>query len=195
MEEQNTNHLENTPETVEPLEAAEVQEPVSSEEAPEGKGQTELDALSQQVGILNDQLLRALAEFDNYRKRSQREINQITQNAGEKIITELLPVIDDMERGIKAAREWQTEDKHVGQFVQGLEIISGKLMKVLQSKGLQAMESVGKPLDPHLHDALMQIVRTDVEPNTVIDEHEKGYFLNDRVIRHAKVIVSKLPDS
>ncbi len=195
MEEQNTNHVEDMPETIEPLEAGAVQEPVVSEEAPEGKGQTELEALRQQVGILNDQLLRTLAEFDNYRKRSQREITQITQNAGEKMITELLPVIDDMERGIKAAREWQTEDKHIEQFIQGLEIISGKLMKVLQSKGLQAMESVGKLLDPNLHDALMQIVRTDVEPNTVIDEHEKGYFLNDKVIRHAKVIVSKLPDS
>lgn len=155
---------------------------------------SETDVLNQQISVLNDQLLRALAEFDNYRKRSQREIQQIIENASEKLITDLLPVVDDLERGLKAAKELDRSDVRVQNFIQGLEIIHGKLMKTLQNRGLKAMESIGQPLDPHLHDALMQIEQPSVEPNTVVDEHEKGYFLNDKVIRHAKVIVSKGSD-
>jgi molecular chaperone GrpE len=147
--------------------------------------------LAAEVAFLNDQLLRALAEFENYKKRMQREIAGITQNASEKLIMELLPVVDDMERALKVARELAPEDPKMQQFVQGFEIIYGKMMKVLEGRGLKAMDSIGKPLDANLHDALMVIEVPEAAPHTVVDEHEKGYFLNDRVIRHAKVIVSR----
>ncbi len=155
---------------------------VSSE--PKAEGVAEIEAL-------RDQLLRTLAEFDNYKKRSQREMGQFMQTANEKLIVEILPVIDDMERAIKVSKEINSEDAKVQQFVQGFEIIYKKLIKVLESKGLKAMESIGQPLDVHLHDALMQIDSPGQETNTVVDEHEKGYYLYDKVIRHAKVIVSK----
>lgn len=140
---------------------------------------------------LKDQLLRTLAEFDNYKKRSQRDMSQFMQTANEKLIVDLLPVIDDLERAIKVSKEITSDDVKVQQFVQGVEFIYKKLMNTLESKGLKAIESIGKPLDVHLHDALLQIDAPDAEPHTVVDEHEKGYYLFDKVIRHAKVIVSK----
>lgn len=140
---------------------------------------------------LKDQLLRTLAEFDNYKKRSQRDMSQFMQTANEKLILDLLPVIDDLERAIKVSKEITSDDVKVQQFVQGVEFIYKKLMNTLESKGLRAIESIGKPLDVHLHDALLQIDAPETEPHTVVDEHEKGYYLYDKVIRHAKVIVSK----
>ena len=140
---------------------------------------------------LKDQLLRTMADFENYKKRTQKEFAQIIQNANEKLMSEILPVIDDMERALKASKELNSDDPKIQQFIQGFEFIYKKLMKGLQDKGLKVMESVGTPLNPDLHDALMQIETPDKESNTVVDEHEKGYYLYDKVIRHAKVIVSK----
>ncbi|MBL7996737.1 nucleotide exchange factor GrpE [bacterium] len=144
-----------------------------------------------EADALKDQLLRTLAEFDNYKKRSQRDMSQFMQTANEKLILELLPVIDDMERAIKVSKEITSDDAKVQQFAQGVEFIYKKIMKTLEAKGLKAIESIGMPLDVNLHDALIQIDAPDTEPHTVIDEHEKGYYLYDKVIRHAKVIVSK----
>ncbi|KAB2879945.1 nucleotide exchange factor GrpE [bacterium] len=144
-----------------------------------------------EADALKDQLLRTLAEFDNYKKRSQRDMSQFMQAANEKLILELLPVIDDMERAIKVSKEITSDDAKVQQFVQGVEFIYKKIVKTLEAKGLKAIESIGMPLDVNLHDALIQIDAPDTEPNTVVDEHEKGYYLYDKVIRHAKVIVSK----
>ena len=152
----------------------------------EQKSETPPDA-----DAIKDQLLRTLAEFDNHKKRTQREMSQFMQTANEKLIVELLPVIDDMERAIKVAKEITSDDATVRQFVQGVEFIHKKLMKTLEAKGLKAMESIGTPLDVHLHDALLQIEVPDAASNMVVDEHEKGYYLYDKVIRHAKVIVSK----
>lgn len=144
-----------------------------------------------EADALKDQLLRTLAEFDNYKKRSQREMGQFMQSANERLIVELLPVIDDMERAIKVSKEITSDDVKVQQFLQGAEFIYKKLMKTLEAKGLKAIESIGMPLDVNLHDALLQIDAPGAEANTVVDEHEKGYYLYDKVIRHAKVIVSK----
>lgn len=148
------------------------------------EGPSEADALK-------DQLLRTLAEFDNYKKRSQREMSQFMQTANEKLIVDILPSIDDLERAVKVSKEIASDDPKVQQFVQGVDFIYKKLMKTLEAKGLKAIESVGQPLDVNLHDALMQIDAPEKEPDTIVDEHEKGYYLYDKVIRHAKVIVSK----
>ncbi|NUM81781.1 nucleotide exchange factor GrpE [bacterium] len=184
-EENNTIHeekmeTENLNETLETAaeEKAEVETPES-------------EPVRDDAEVWKEQYLRTVAEFDNFKKRQQRENTQIIAFANERLMVEILPVIDDMERAIKAAQSLEIGDQKIQQHVQGFEFIYKKLMKALESKGLKAMESVGKPMDVHLHDALMQVEAPDKEPNTILDEHEKGYYLNDKVIRHAKVIVSK----
>lgn len=151
----------------------------------------EIEAVRDDAEVWKEQYLRTVAEFDNFKKRQQKENAQVVAFANERLMADILPVIDDMERAIKAAQSLEITDQKIQQHVQGFEFIYKKLMKVLESKGLKAMESIGKPMDIHLHDALMQIDAPDKEPNTILDEHEKGYYLNDKVIRHAKVIVSK----
>ena len=132
-----------------------------------------------------DQLLRTAAEHDNYKKRTEREVAQIIQKANEKLILELLPVVDDMERSLKSNHQ-NDED-----ILSGVKLIQQKLMTVLTNAGVEPLESIGQSFDVDKHDALLQIEKKSVDPDIVVEEHEKGYLLNGRVIRHAKVIVSK----
>ncbi|HNC47795.1 MAG TPA: nucleotide exchange factor GrpE [bacterium] len=164
------------------------------EKPAEEQAKTETPDYETQIAALKDQLVRALADHDNFRKRKAKEFQELILTANERLLTDILPVLDDMERAMKAAKDVPTDDPKVQQFVQGFEFIYKKTMKILTEKGLKPMESVGKILDPNLHDALMQLDMPDKESHTIVDEHEKGYYLNDKVIRHAKVIVSKKPE-
>jgi molecular chaperone GrpE len=140
-----------------------------------------------EASLLRDQLLRKAAEFENYKKRTENEISSYLKYANEELISELLPVLDDFDRVISS---W--DEKHdVETFKKGVELIYDKFKKVLAKKGLKEMESTGKPFDVNLHDALMQVENKELEPNTVADTVEKGYWLKDKVLRHAKVLVSK----
>ena len=146
--------------------------------------------LQKEVDVLKDQFLRKVAEFENYRKRTEKEFVGLILNAGEKYILELLPVIDDLERSLKAVKE--PKETGTGEsFFLGVELIYNKLMKTLEAQGLQTMDPIGKEFDVNQHDALLQMETGEYPPHTVIDQHEKGYLLNGKVIRHAKVIVSK----
>ena len=144
-----------------------------------------------QAELLRDQLLRTMADFENFKKRKQKEFSDLVQHANERLIVDMLPVLDDFERALKASRDLRVEDAAIQQALQGFDFIHKKLMKTLEAKGLKPMNSVGTAFDPELHDALMQVDDPEKESQTIVDEHEKGYFLNDKVIRHAKVIVSK----
>ena len=139
-----------------------------------------------QIQSLNDRLLRTAAELDNYRKRTEREIARIIQNANEGLIKDLLPVLDDFERSLKL--DQNRDDKG---FREGLELIYQKLLSTLQSRGLEPMVSVDQPFDVDRHDALLQVEKKGKPSGVVLEEHEKGYLLNSRVLRHAKVLVSK----
>jgi molecular chaperone GrpE len=139
-----------------------------------------------QIHDLNDRLLRTVAELDNYRKRTEREVAHIIQNANEGLIKELLPIIDDFERSLRM--ENGSDDKG---FREGVEFIYHKLMSALQSRGLEPMISVDQPFDVDRHDALLQVEKKGKPSGVVLEEHEKGYLLNNRVLRHAKVLVSK----
>jgi molecular chaperone GrpE len=140
-----------------------------------------------EVSLLRDQLLRKAAEFENYKKRTENEISSYLKYANEELLTELLPVLDDFDRVLSSWNE-----KHdVETFKKGVELIYDKFKKVLGKKGLKEMESTGKPFDVNLHDALMQVEISELKPNTVSETAEKGYLLKDKVLRHAKVIVSK----
>lgn len=144
------------------------------------------DNLQKQLEFYKDQLLRRAAEFENYKRRTENEISNITKFANEILITDLLPIIDDLERSLAAGKEKNNGDS----FYKGIELIYSKLMKILEQKGLKPIEALNKPFDVNYHEAMMMMPKDDIEPNIVIQEVEKGYTLHDKVIRHAKVIVS-----
>ncbi len=142
-----------------------------------------------EINILRDQLLRKAAEFENYKRRTESEISTLFKYQNEGLITDLLPVLDDFDRVLKS-----DNNQDLVTFKKGVELIYDKFNKVLERQGLKEIDSKGKPFDVNLHDALMQAENEKAAPNTVMETVEKGYFLKDKVIRHAKVIVSKKED-
>jgi molecular chaperone GrpE len=136
---------------------------------------------------LQDQLLRKIAEFDNYKKRTERDFYNRVQNANEKLILDLLPVLDDFDRSFEHAK--QIKDNNV--LLEGTDLIRKKLVGILQKQGLESLPSVGVDFDPDKHDALMQIESKDYDTGKIVEEHLKGYTLNEKVIRHSQVIVAK----
>jgi molecular chaperone GrpE len=156
---------------------------------PEEKTSVDAD-LQKQVNSLRDQLLRKAAEFENYKKRTENELSSFFKYASEALIIELLPVLDDFERLFNSYNE-----KHDAEtFKKGVELIYEKLEGILKKQGLKQMETNGKQFDFNLHDAILQIPDYKNEPNTILETAEKGYFLKDKVIRHAKVLVSSRPE-
>lgn len=144
------------------------------------------EKLQQQVAELNDKYLRLFAEFDNFKRRTQKERVELLQTAGKDIVVSLLPVLDDFERAIKAT-EKSTE---VAPVREGIELVQSKLKSILNQKGLKEIESINTPFDTDLHEAITQIPSpTEEQKGKVIDELEKGYTLNDKVVRFAKVVV------
>ncbi len=173
------NSSENsTPENVENTDAQETGE--QTEE------QTAEEKLQAEVQQLNDKYLRLYAEFDNYKRRTQKERVELLQTAGKDVIVSLLPVLDDFDRALKAM-ENATE---VAPVKEGIVLVSNKLKNTLAQKGLKDVESINQPFDTDFHEAITNIpAPTDELKGKVIDEVEKGYTLNDNVIRFAKVVV------
>lgn len=171
-------------------------EPEPNETAPESEAQPEKDPidslkatiaeLEQSVASYKDQLLRKAAEFENYKKRIDNDFAILTKFSNEELIIQLLPILDDLARSLKACKEQPDSET----LYKGIELIYNKFLKTLELQGVKEIESVGKPFDVYYHDALMEVPRDDVPHHTVIDEVEKGYTLHGKVIRHAKVILS-----
>jgi molecular chaperone GrpE len=151
----------------------------------------QLDEAQRLADTFKDQLLRKAAEFENYKRRVETENAAIMRSANEGLLLSLLPVVDDFARSMKAGKD----QREANAFSQGVELIYAKLLKILEKFGVTPFESTGKPFNVDFHDALLQIPRADVAPHTVIEEVERGYMLFDRVLRHAKVIVSTAPDA
>jgi molecular chaperone GrpE len=128
--------------------------------------------------------LRKAAEFENFKKRKQQEFKALIQSAEESLIASLLPVLDDFER-VQANHNADVES-----LLQGVQLIRDKFWDALAARGLQIVESVGKPFDPRLHEAILQQEEDGTEPDIVLQEHERGYQLGEKVIRHSKVVVS-----
>ena len=135
---------------------------------------------------LKDQFLRKAAEFENYKRRSEADYVNIIKSANEGLLASLIPILDDFTRSLKSGKDMKDYDA----FYRGVELIYNKFSKILEAQGLATFESSGKPFNVEYHDALLQVPRSDVPPDTVIEEVERGYKLNDKVLRHAKVIVS-----
>lgn len=135
---------------------------------------------------LNDKYLRLFAEFDNFKRRSQKERVELLQTAGKDVIISMLPVLDDFDRANKA-----TENAaDINAIREGIQLVHSKLKSILSQKGLKEMESINTPFDTDNHEAITKVpAPTDDLKGKVIDELEKGYTLNDKVIRFAKVVV------
>ncbi|MBL7764385.1 MAG: nucleotide exchange factor GrpE [Chitinophagaceae bacterium] len=150
--------------------------------------ENEIEKLQKEITDWKDKYLRQVAEFDNFRKRNAKERLELIQTAGKEIITELLDVLDDSERAQKQL-ETSTDTKEIKQ---GVSLVFNKLRNTLQSKGLKAMETLKTEFNPDLHEAITEIpAPSENLKGKVIDEITKGYYLNDKIIRHAKVVVGK----
>jgi molecular chaperone GrpE len=156
--------------------------------ANEKKLLAKVDELEANLAGLNDKYLRLFSEFDNYRKRTNKERLELLNTASEAVIIELLPVIDDFERGIKAM-----EDNDALQTsVEGMQLIYNKFISILTKKGLEPMKSIGETFDTDYHEALTNIPAPSKDlKGKVVDEIEKGYLLNGKVIRFARVVVGQ----
>ncbi|MBL7137630.1 MAG: nucleotide exchange factor GrpE [Bacteroidales bacterium] len=141
----------------------------------------------EKIAELNDRFLRLYSEFDNYRKRTLKEKIELSKTASAEVITDLLPVLDDFERAIKAFSE--TGDSNAS-LKEGIILIYNKFLNVLTQKGLEQMKTIGEPFDTDFHEAITNIPAPSPDlKGKVVDEIEKGYLLNGKVIRYAKVVV------
>ncbi|MDE5829340.1 MAG: nucleotide exchange factor GrpE [Duncaniella sp.] len=155
----------------------------------------QIDTLNETVQKLTEEVEKAkkdylylMAEFDNFRKRTLKEKSDILRNASEKDMADLLPIVDDFERGIEANRT--TDD--VETLRQGMELIYQKFVKYLERHGVKPIESTGLPFDPEMHEAIAMVpVPDESQKGKVIDTPTKGYTINDKVLRHAKVAVGQ----
>jgi molecular chaperone GrpE len=138
----------------------------------------------------NEKYLRTYADFDNYRKRTQRDLADFRLYANEQLALELLPVMDHLGLALKHAG---VAEENVQGLQQGVELVYKQMRDVLEKFGIKSFESWGEPFDPAKHDALMQVERDDVPANVVVQVLNEGYLYHDKVLRHAKVGVSRRP--
>ncbi len=160
-------------------EAIDEQQDKEAEETTEPSEVDKLQELGEKLAELNDKYLRLYSEYENYRKRTNQEKADLLINGSREMMKAILPVVDDFERALSA-----TEDE-------GVQLIYNKMMKILEQKGLKAMEVKGEKFDENLHEAITRIpAPEESQKGLVMDVVEKGYYLNDKVLRYAKVVVA-----
>ncbi len=183
------NEQENAPEINEAIDN-------TTEEAIEAEVvENETDILNNKIAELEaaiekekKEYLFLRADFDNYRKRTLKEREELLRNAGEKVLLGILPIVDDFERGLAAIKDTDDADA----VKQGMELIYNKLLKYLSDNGVKPIESTGQPFDADLHDAIATIPAPTPElKGKVVDTTTRGYMINDKVLRHAKVAVGE----
>lgn len=170
----------------------EAQEEVTAEveETAEAIGETEeLDAekLATELADLNQRFLRVAADFENYKRRSLQEKDDLVKYSNSKIMGEILPVLDAFQLALKNPGE----SKETQNVIKGVEMLYRQLLQALEQAGMTKIEAVGQPFDPKLHEAIMQVEDDSVPEDTVVEELRAGYMLNERVIRPSMVKVSK----
>jgi len=153
-----------------------------------GEEDNAIDKLQVELDEQKDKYIRLFAEFDNYKRRNAKERIELIQTAGKEVITSLLDVLDDSER---AEKQLQTSND-LEQIKKGIELVFGKLRSTLHAKGLKPMESINTNFDVEKHEAITEIPAPSANlKDKVVDEVQKGYYLNDKIIRFAKVVVGK----
>lgn len=175
-------------------EAEAASEKESEEAGEEAKSDADkrMEDLQQQLEDINEKYLRLFSEFDNFKKRTAKEKSELIKSAGEDVIGELLPVLDDFERAIASNKEIEAEGDQVEQLKNGFELIYNKMKKTLESKGLQEMEAEGEEFNTDRHEAMTRMpVEEEDKKGKVVEVVQKGYYLNDKVLRYAKVVVGE----
>lgn len=168
--------------------AAESQETAAEsqdEVADEADGLAELEAARTEAAANYDRYVRAVAELDNYRKRTVRMRAETRDEILRDILLQVAPILDNLRRALRQ----ETQEAEL--LKQGVELICGQFNDVLKGYGLAEIEALGQPFDPEVHEALAEVPDDEHAPGTVIEEMEKGYKLNDKVVRYARVVVSK----
>ena len=191
QEEQAEETVEETAEQEEVSEEAE--EASEEEETEEGSGfmkkfgrKNKKDKKDEKIEELTDRLTRQMAEFDNFRKRTDKEKSQMYEIGAKDIIEKILPVVDNFERGIAAV----PEEEKSNPFAEGMEKIYKQLMTTLEEIGVKPIEAVGQEFDPDFHNAVMHVEDEEVGENIITEEFQKGYLYRDSVVRHSMVKVA-----
>jgi molecular chaperone GrpE len=149
-------------------------------------GKKKKDKKDTMIEELNDRVQRQMAEFDNFRKRSEKEKSAMYEVGARSVIEKILPTVDNFERGLAGITEEQKEDP----FVQGMEKVYRQMVTSLESIGVTPIEAVGKTFDPNFHNAVMHVEDEEAGENTVVEEFQKGYLYRDTVVRHSMVKVA-----
>lgn len=174
-------------ETVEEAEEAVAEEPETEKEKGSFfKKKEKKDRKDEKIEELTDRVRRQMAEFDNFRKRTEKEKTQMFETGAKSIVEKILPVVDNFERGLAAV----TEEEKGTPFVEGMEKIYKQMMTVLEEAGVKPIEAVGQEFDPNLHNAVMHVEDESVGENVVVEEFQKGYTYKDFVVRHSMVKVA-----
>ena len=147
---------------------------------------TKKDAKDEKIEELSDKLLRQMAEFDNFRKRSEKEKAAMYDIGAKNVIDKLLPIVDNFERGFTTVAEEDKEDA----FVAGMEMVYKQLMTMFETIGVKPIEAVGKEFNPDLHNAVMHVEDENVGENIIVEEFQKGYTYHDIVVRYSMVKVA-----
>ena len=166
--------------------AQEEQESPSAEKEAEEEAKPQ-GAAAEKIAALEDRVKRQMAEFDNFRKRTEREKEQRFSMGERNVIEKILPVVDNFERGLQAV----PENEKGGALASGMEMIYKQLMKQLEDLGVKPIEALGKEFDPNFHNAVMQVQSEEYESGIVAQEFQKGYLYHDSVIRHSMVGVAE----
>lgn len=149
------------------------------------------ESLGNKLLEINDKYLRLYSEFENYRKRTNKERLEMIENASESLIKDILPIVDDFERALQTMEKEKEEDEKVKNTKEGMTLIYKKLLSTLERKGLKPINAKGEMFDENLHEAVSQLpAQNEEDKGKVFDEVQKGYYLNNKVIRYSKVVVS-----
>jgi len=151
---------------------------------------SDVETLRRQLDEKQDRLLRALAEADNVRRRAQRDREEYLKYANESLLRDLIPVLDNLDRALEAAR--QRGD--AASVVEGVELVQREFRRVLERHGVTRYSALGEPFDPTRHEAVARVITKDAAPNTVVSEQLPGYLLHGRLLRAALVAVAAAPD-
>lgn len=184
-EERNEN-LEEVEETVENTETAETEEEVVEEKTAEELLQEKVDKLEEELKQSEDKYLRLYAEFENFKRRKNKEIETNNVYKSQKVITEILPSLDNLERALQV----ESDNEEIKSLLKGVEMVYEGLLNVLKSEGVELIETENAQFDPNYHHAVMQDEDSEKESGAILDTFQKGYKLKDRVIRPAMVKVN-----
>ncbi len=182
---EDTVEAEESEETVEETETTEEVKEESAGRKFFGK-KNKKDKKDEKIEELTDKLIRQMAEFDNFRKRTEKEKSQMYEIGAKDIIDKILPVIDNFERGLSVVGEEKKDDP----FVQGMEMVYKQLMTTLEGAGVKVIEAVGQEFNPDFHNAVMHVEDDEVGENIVVEEFQKGYMYRESVVRYSMVKVA-----